>query len=159
MMELLRRFEEEAVQDEDIVDKEASEISNEGIGGEDSLVDRFAELDIDSLSPETMWEMLTPAERRKFVKALENPSSELAQTLLASKQLEVEIEQPWWINGVEDFDREHLSQEAKEIERRPTPIRAPQSMVKPVPPGHPLVFNLLAIWCVISLLVAVDLHS
>lgn len=46
MMELLRRFEEEAVQDEDIVDKEASEISNEGIGGEDSLVDRFAELDI-----------------------------------------------------------------------------------------------------------------
>ncbi|KAL9713458.1 hypothetical protein Ac2012v2_003068 [Leucoagaricus gongylophorus] len=145
MMELLRRFEEEAVQDEDIVDKEASEISNEGIGGEDSLVDRFAELDIDSLSPETMWEMLTPAERRKFVKALENPSSELAQTLLASKQLEVEIEQPWWINGVEDFDREHLSQEAKEIERRPTPICVPQSMVKPVPPGHPLVFNLLAI--------------
>ena len=106
-----------------------------------------------------MWEMLTPAERRKFVKALENPSSELAQTLLASKQLEVEIEQPWWINGVEDFDREHLSQEAKEIERRPTPIRVPQSMVKPVPPGHPLVFNLLAIWCVISLLVAADLHS
>jgi len=46
MMELLRRFEEEAVQDEDIVDKEASEISKEGIGEEESLVDRFAELDI-----------------------------------------------------------------------------------------------------------------
>lgn len=97
--------------------------------------------------------MLTQTERRKFAKALEAPSSELAQTLLASKQLQVEIEQPWWINGAEDFD---LSREAK---RRPAPIRVPQSMVQPVPPGHPLVYNLLAIWCVIALLVVVDLPS
>jgi len=96
--------------------------------------------------------MLTQAERRKFAKALEDPSSELARTLLASKQLQVEIEQPWWINSAEDFD---LSREAE----RPAPVRVPRSMVKPVPPGHPLVYNLSAIWCVVSLLAAVDLHS
>jgi len=98
-----------------------------------------------------MWEMLTQAERRKFAKALEDPSSELAQTLLTSKQLQVEIEQPWWINGAEDLSRE--------VEKRPTPIRVPQSMVKSIPPGHPLVYNLLAIWWVIFLLVDVDLLS
>jgi len=98
-----------------------------------------------------MWEMLTQAERRKFAKALEDPSSELAQTLLASKQLQVEIEQPWWINGAEDL--------SQEVEKRPTPIRVPQSMVKSIPPGHPLVYNLLAIWWVIFLLAVVDLLS
>jgi len=98
-----------------------------------------------------MWEMLTQTERRKFAKALEDPSSELAQTLLTSKQLQVEIEQPWWINGAEDLSRE--------VEKRPTPIRVPQSMVKSIPPGHPLVYNLLAIWWVIFLLAVVDLLS
>jgi len=98
-----------------------------------------------------MWEMLTQAERRKFAKALEDPLSELAQTLLASKQLQVEIEQPWWINGAEDL--------SQEVEKRPTPIRVPQSMVKSIPPGHPLVYNLLAIWWVIFLLAVVDLLS
>ena len=41
MMELLRRFEEDAAHDEDTVYKEAS-----GIEGEDSLADRFTGLDL-----------------------------------------------------------------------------------------------------------------
>jgi len=41
MMELLRRFEGDAVHDEDIVYKEAPEV-----GGEDSLADRFTGLDL-----------------------------------------------------------------------------------------------------------------
>lgn len=40
--------------------------------------------------------MLTPAQRDKFLKALNDPSSELAQQLLASEELEKQIEEPWW---------------------------------------------------------------
>lgn len=91
--------------------------------------------------------MLTPVEREKFMKALEDPTSELAQKLLGSEQLEVELEQPWWTEN--EIEEEHQSSSeggsGSKARLRPEPIRIPQSMIKPVPHGHPLVYNLCAI--------------
>lgn len=92
-----------------------------------------------------MWEILTPTEREKFMKALENPASELAQRLLGSEQLEVELERPWWIGNEAEEEQEGKQKRASS---RPEPIHIPQSMVKPVPHGHPLIYNLCAIWYV-----------
>jgi hypothetical protein len=168
MMELLKRFEEEAAQDEYALHKEVMEGSEDGeVERQDTLVERFAGFDLgmqasissrfyltstpDDLSEEDMWEMLTLEEREKFVKAVEDPVSELAQRLLRSEQLDVAIEQPWWTTEAEGLDHETDAQEQngrKKMDLRPSPICIPQSMVKPVPSGHPLVYNMLAIWYV-----------
>jgi hypothetical protein len=56
----------------------------------------FDVLLLESASPHALWAILTPEERKKFTRALEDPSSELAQQLLASKELESERLAPWW---------------------------------------------------------------
>ncbi|KAF5362166.1 hypothetical protein D9756_002243 [Leucocoprinus leucothites] len=156
MMELLKRFEETATEDEHTLYQEAlgsNEIEDGGADKEMSLVDKFAGLDLDSISSEDMWKMLTSEEREKFVKALEDPISGLAQRLSESEQLEIEIEQPWWIDGVKRLDHEQEPTGHNGKKSRPTPICIPQSMVKPVPPGQPLVYNLTAICIAYSYIV------
>ncbi len=169
MMSLLKRFEEEAAVDEDGLREEAlgkggSEGGEEG--KEDLLIERFSGIDIgerrrgvsserfemnilDTLSSEEMWDMLTPAEKEEFLKALENPTSQVAQRLLASEQLELELEKPWWSDDDTGQVRPELGTkegDGEQAKLRPEAIRIPQSMVKPVPHGHPLVYNLCAIW-------------
>lgn len=51
---------------------------------------------IDNASYEDVWSALTSAQQDKFMAALNDPSSELAQQLLASEELEEQIEEPWW---------------------------------------------------------------
>ncbi|KXN87517.1 Zinc finger HIT domain-containing protein 2 [Leucoagaricus sp. SymC.cos] len=151
MMELLKRFEDEAATEEDALNRGAlagSGSENEDENKGESLIEKFAELDLDSLTSEEMWEMLTSEERTKFMRGLEDPTSELAQRLLGSAQLDVEIEQPWWTDDIESVDFESRTQggnERRKAKLRPRPIRISRSMIKPVPQGHPLVYNMTAI--------------
>lgn len=51
---------------------------------------------LESASSHALWAILTLEEREKFTRALDNPSSELAQQLLTSEELESERLEPWW---------------------------------------------------------------
>ena len=52
---------------------------------------------LESASHHALWSILTPDEREKFTRAVENPSSELAQQLLShSEELESKRLAPWW---------------------------------------------------------------
>jgi hypothetical protein len=50
-------------------------------------------------SPDVLWGLLTPGERDRFLKAANNPSSELAQQLLANEELDRDRQEPWWTEG------------------------------------------------------------
>ncbi|KAI0730925.1 hypothetical protein C8Q76DRAFT_614104 [Earliella scabrosa] len=90
MMDLLKRFEEDALEDSPLLGDE----DDEDDGNDLHL--RLQNIDLDSASYEDLWDALTPAEREKFLRALNDPSSELAQQLLASEQLEMVQIKPWW---------------------------------------------------------------
>ncbi|GBE86234.1 hypothetical protein BKA93DRAFT_816514 [Sparassis latifolia] len=91
MMELLRQFEEGAA-DADLLGETDSDNEGEDV----DLVRRLGKVDLESVSSEELWAKLTPAERDKFLRALGDPSSELAQQLLASEELEKARVEPWW---------------------------------------------------------------
>lgn len=153
-MELLRKFEDENINDEDfLIGKDVDE---------SGLASRFAGIDIgtviwhfeavviglsctllDSASSDAIWSMLTPEERNKFTKALEDPSSQLAQELLTSERLEQGIKQPWWEAPVLNEDG------LRRFGSKPEMLEIPPSMIQPIPVGHPLIYNICALWCVV----------
>ncbi|KAF9480531.1 hypothetical protein BDN70DRAFT_905729 [Pholiota conissans] len=148
MMELLKNFEEEASNENTFLGEDEEEDDSS------DLAKRFESVNLDSASPDTLWAMLTPAERSKFMKAFDDPTSEFAQQLLASEQLDNEIEEPWWEAprtiveaGVEDeAGRQSIDlRTGHRYGSRPTFMSIPESMVKAVPVGHPLVYNMCAI--------------
>jgi len=114
----------------------------------------------ESASHDEIWAKLTPDERKKFMKAFEDPTSELAQQLLASELLEKEIQEPWWegtdaevdadvhVDG--EGDRRSHNSRSHRYGARPKMMEIPSSMTKPIPAGHPLVYNMCAIWYVPS---------
>jgi len=91
--------------------------------------------------------MLTPGEQSKFMKVFSNPNSELALQLLSSERLEKEIKKPWWETSVGGEDEEETFPQSRSS-THPNMMKIPASMVKPVPSGHPLVYNMCAIWSV-----------
>ncbi|RDX50264.1 hypothetical protein OH76DRAFT_1555794 [Lentinus brumalis] len=92
MMDLLKRFEEDALDDSSLLGDSDNEDDDEG----DDLQRRLQNVDLDSASYDELWNALTPAERDKFLRALQDPDSELAKQLLASEVLEREQVEPWW---------------------------------------------------------------
>ncbi|KAI0363141.1 hypothetical protein BV20DRAFT_1007803 [Pilatotrama ljubarskyi] len=92
MMDLLKRFEEDSLDESPLL----ADSDNEDEEGTDDLHSRLQNLDLDSASYEELWAALTPAEREKFLRAINDPNSELAQQLLGSEELERERVEPWW---------------------------------------------------------------
>jgi len=101
------------------------------------------------------------------MKAFEDPTSELAQQLLASELLEKEIQEPWWegtdaevdadvhVDG--NGDRRSHNSRSRRYGARPKMMEIPSSMTSPIPAGHPLVYNMCAIWYVPSTLPVIGL--
>jgi len=83
--------------------------------------------------------MLTPEERKKFTRAMENPESQMAQELLASEQLEKDIDDPWWKASDGLFDAPSTLLPVVEM------LQLPPSMLK-APPSPNLLYNTCAIW-------------
>ena len=92
-------------------------------------------------SPDTIWQLLTPAERNKFLKAVANPSSELAQQLLADEKLERDRQEPWWTEKpVSDDDSNVLSKNGRKPTMMPIPAKTIQSQ-----PNLSLIYNISAV--------------
>ncbi|KAK7042321.1 hypothetical protein R3P38DRAFT_2889760 [Favolaschia claudopus] len=130
MLQLLKRFEEES--------STQDELNSEDEDEESDLARRFRNVDMESTSPDQLWTLLTADEREKFLKAMENPSSELALQLLASEELSVEKQEPWWsaaASGISSAQHETI----------PDPIEIPTSLASLNRPGPPLIYNICAV--------------
>ncbi|KAH8103826.1 hypothetical protein BXZ70DRAFT_665420 [Cristinia sonorae] len=123
MMELLKRFEEEAAEDAEVLEGEDEE--------EDDIAERLDALDLENATYDDIWAALTPAEQDKFMKALGDPSSEMAQQLLASEELEKHIIEPWWERDA--VDRRVQTQDERAALRTRRFGETPPSMVVPQP--------------------------
>lgn len=82
-----------------------------------------------------MWSLLNEEEKASFMKAIQDPSSEKAQEVLAAHDIEIQSFAPWW-------------ETASVNEREQTGSR-PQMMVIPSGPsssqGPSFLFNIFAI--------------
>lgn len=157
MMELLKRFEEDGTENDASLFSEEEAIADEerdlakrlhGIDlGEYASLSRLLSRSqrwIESASPDTLWLALTPEERNRFLKALDEPSSELAQQLLASEALERTTQQPWWDAPATSDDT--AASRFKLYGVRPDPMTIPSNMVKPFSGDASLIYNLCALW-------------
>ncbi|KAJ3992141.1 hypothetical protein F5050DRAFT_1801854 [Lentinula boryana] len=150
MMEILKRFEEDNLEQAVGDDKEDEDED------EDDLEKRFAGIDIASTSPNTLWSLLSQSERDEFVRSLQDPSSNLSQELLLSEELQRELVlRPWWESASEGIPvhGDPLIRDAGQSgsgifygnTHLPELIDIPSTMVKPLPSGPPLIYNLCAI--------------
>ena len=111
---------------------------------------------IDSTAPDALWSMLTSAERSKFITALNNPTGELAQQLLASESVEKGIQDPWWeVKDDSQFKEDFFPPRQK---AKPRIMEVPLSMINPNPTGHPLVYNICGILYMDSFPLPSSLH-
>ncbi|KAJ3482592.1 hypothetical protein NLI96_g6876 [Meripilus lineatus] len=139
MLEYLKRFEEDTL-DDPLDEEDASD-----------LADRLENLDIDSASYDDLWAALTPAERDKFLAALRNPTSELAQQLLTSEKLENDRVEPWWDDedDISIDDTPESSTSSKNIHQarfghRPEVMDIPQQL-QTSQAQNPLLHNTVAL--------------
>ena len=117
MMDLLKRFEEDNLNDPFAAANADADADGDG---EDDLARRVAGMELgasvcslvslflrvivicrlavvpDAATYDQLWAALMPAERDRFMKAVQDPSSELAQQLLASQELAEVAVEPWW---------------------------------------------------------------
>ncbi|KAA1469106.1 hypothetical protein DENSPDRAFT_834646 [Dentipellis sp. KUC8613] len=146
MLELLKKFEEDALAEED-ADRDEDE-------DEDDLGHRLAGMDLGDVSYDELWSRLTEAERAKFMHAVQDPTSELAQQLLASQELIEDAVDPWWDappavpfdqDENEDEDAPLPKAEKKRYGHKPEPLRIPDALLSAASPTLPLAYNLMAI--------------
>ncbi|KAG8690046.1 hypothetical protein FRC09_012161 [Ceratobasidium sp. 395] len=114
MLELLKRFEEEAAENED----EEGDIND--------IASRLQGLPLDSADHDALWERLTEEEKQKFHEIIANPTSEELKRLLETSEL---VEKPWW-----DF-------EAVSEGKAPTIRPVPQNMLESTRFNPMLLYN------------------
>ncbi|KAG8689079.1 hypothetical protein FRC09_012589 [Ceratobasidium sp. 395] len=114
MLELLKRFEEEAAENED----EEGNIND--------IASRLQGLPLDSADHNALWEHLTEEEKQKFHEIMANPTSEELKRLLETSEL---VEKPWW-------DSEALSEG-----KAPTVRPVPQNMLESTRFNPMLLYN------------------
>lgn len=90
-----------------------------------------------------LWSKLTAAEQNQFMKIFGDPTSGLAQQLLASKELEDDQQEPWWEAPITVDDGTNT---IPDLQRRPEVLKVPVTLVKPWPNGPSLAYNTCAIW-------------
>lgn len=111
----------------------------------------------DGASYEQLWAVLTPSERTKFLTAVRDPSSELAQQLLARQALAEEPLEPWWLAGAPPEPTHPPNPSSLQLAHRPPTKYAPRPALVPLPASlarappraqqrdFPLAYNLVAI--------------
>ncbi|KDQ19002.1 hypothetical protein BOTBODRAFT_481020 [Botryobasidium botryosum FD-172 SS1] len=136
MLSMLKRFEEESAN----ADEEGllgSGSGDEAEAEEDNLSKRLENVDLDSADTNVLWSALSEKQREQFMRAMRDPSSELAQELLASEDLALYAFTPWWEASSIDGS-EHAP---------PAMMELPESMVGGTGSvrGPSLLYNLFAI--------------
>lgn len=168
MMDLLKRFEEDSLNDDPFTNLENSD--DEGVGGVDDGDDlgrRLAGIDlgefcctlhtwhehrttliVGSASADNIWAVLTTEERARFTRAVQDPGSELAKTLLASPDLAEDIPAPWWVTLP---STPQTNAPVSRLARPPDVMAIPEVLLTAsaspshAPPTFPLAYNLVAI--------------
>ncbi|KAJ7507309.1 hypothetical protein B0H11DRAFT_1849854 [Mycena galericulata] len=138
MMELLKRFEEDQGQ------IETFEGDDEGESEESDISRRLQDVDLESTSPDHIWSLLNPAEREKFLKVMEDPSSDLALHLLTSEELESEKQEPWWTESAAAPENGAVPSTSRRGVP-PAPIQVPLSLMSSNRSGPSLVYNICAL--------------
>ncbi|KAJ7291069.1 hypothetical protein C8J57DRAFT_208934 [Mycena rebaudengoi] len=139
MLALLKRFEEDSTALGD-----AQSLADENEEDDSDLAHRFQNVDLESTSPDHLWTLLTPAEREKFLKVMEDPSSDLALQLLASEELEIDKQEPWW-EAPSVVDDDDAGPSSKRYGVPPEEIHVLPSL-RPSKPGSPsLIYNICAV--------------
>ncbi|KIJ59233.1 hypothetical protein HYDPIDRAFT_101098 [Hydnomerulius pinastri MD-312] len=139
MLELLKRMEERNAEEDEAMLMGSDEEDEEG----DGLARRLAGMDISSASADELLRLLTKEERDKFFMALKDPSSELAQQLLASTELDRTRQAPWW--EVPSVDKDSSGPVEVRYGHKPELMDVPKSLVKPNPNGPTLLYNICAV--------------
>ncbi|KAJ7135483.1 hypothetical protein C8R43DRAFT_929429, partial [Mycena crocata] len=137
MLELLKRFEEDSAAQGELTGEDEDEVD------ESDLSRRLQSVDLESTTSDHLWGLLTSVEREKFLKAMEDPSSDLALQLLASKDLEVEKQEPWWTHSAVSQNLPGPS--TKRHGSPPDPILIPSSLISPTRSGPSLIYNICAV--------------
>ncbi|KIJ20693.1 hypothetical protein PAXINDRAFT_178385 [Paxillus involutus ATCC 200175] len=137
MLKLLKRIEEQSAEEDAVILRGSDEDDED----EDDLARRLAEVDISSASADDLLRVLTTEERDKFFMAVEDPSSELAQRLLASAELHKTRQEPWW-------EAPSVSEDSSLPARvryghKPDLMEVPANLIKPG--GTSLLYNICAV--------------
>jgi hypothetical protein len=169
MMDLLKRFEEGSLNDDPFTNPENSD--DEGVGedgdGGDDLEQRLGGIDlgefccplrgwhehrtiliVGSASADNIWAVLTPEERARFTRAVQDPGSELAKTLLTSPDLAEDIHAPWWVTLPSTPQANApVSRPARrpDVMAIPEPLLTASTSPSHAPLAFPLAYNLVAI--------------
>ena len=112
---------------------------------------------VGSASTDKIWAALTPEERARFTRAVQDPGSELAKTLLASPDLAEDIHAPWWVTLP---STPQANAPVSHPARPPDVMAIPEALLTAsatspspshAPPAFPLAYNLVAILCVATI--------
>ncbi|KAG8963606.1 hypothetical protein FRC03_002801 [Tulasnella sp. 419] len=129
MMELLKKFEDESLENDELGDDEDDEDEEDAL---ESLSKQFENVDIESISTSDLWNLLPVSQRTKFLKTIQNPESEVVKDLLSSEAIAKSISPPWW-----------------ELEEgiKPTLIEVPPPLLSTTSatPSKPLIHNIFAL--------------
>ncbi|KAI9459657.1 hypothetical protein BJY52DRAFT_354098 [Lactarius psammicola] len=144
MLELLKRFEQDSLDDPFAHPEEGDD--DEGPG--DDLERRLAGIDLESASADKIWAALNPEERSRFTRAVQDPTTELAKTLLTSPDLADDIPAPWWTSSSttppDNAPAPRPAQPPDLITISKSLLAAP-TPPSPSGPAFPLAYNLVAI--------------
>ncbi|KIM53433.1 hypothetical protein SCLCIDRAFT_11592 [Scleroderma citrinum Foug A] len=97
----------------------------------------------DSASANELFKRLTMEERDRFFSALRDPASDIAQSLLASTELDQPLQAPWW--ELPDVPSNDQKATAVRYGHMPPLLEVPQGVIKWDPASPPLLYNICAI--------------
>ena len=103
---------------------------------------------VGSASADKIWAVLTTEERARFTRAVQDPDSELAKTLLTSPDLAEDIPAPWWMTL--PSTPQASGAPTMRHARPPDVMAIPEALLTasrspPHTPAFPLAYNLVAI--------------
>lgn len=137
MLELLKRLEEQT-QEED--SSSLLRDQDESDSDANDLASRFADVDISSASSDELLRLMTKEEIDRFFNALRYPTSQLAQQLLSSEELQSVRQEPWWEASVEGSSSGSIRYGSK-----PALMEVPVNLVKRQPSSPSLIYNVCAV--------------
>lgn len=136
MLELLKRLEEQTQEEDSNLLRDQDESDSDS----NDLVSRFAGVDISSASSDELLRLMTKEEIDRFFNALRDPTSQLAQRLLSSEELQSVKQEPWWEASLEGS----LSG-SKRYGSKPALMEVPLNLVKRQASSPPLIYNICAV--------------
>ncbi|KAG1723832.1 uncharacterized protein EDB91DRAFT_1240029 [Suillus paluster] len=136
MLELLKRLEDQIQEEDSNLLRDQDESDSDA----NDLICRFAGVDISSASSDELLRLLTKEEVDKFFNALRDPTSQLAQQLLSSEELQSVRLEPWWEAPLEGSPSGGMRYGSK-----PALMEVPLNLIKRQSSSPALMYNICAV--------------